>query len=64
MQLHLRFLWYSAAPHEDALWGEAFSVQPMQQSIQGQEKPDETLKNPHDLDFIVNLTIETTEITG
>ena len=36
----------------------------MQQSIRGQESPDEPFKNPHDLDFILNLTFETTEITG
>ena len=33
MHLCFHFFWWAAEPHADALWGKAFPVQPMQQSL-------------------------------
>ena len=55
MQSRLHFFWWVAESHEDALWGEAFPVQQMQKSLQGQKKPDEPFKNPHELDLIKTI---------
>ena len=52
MQLHLRFFWSFAEPHEDAQWGKAFQVQQVRQSIQRQTSPHKTFQNSHDLDNI------------
>ena len=50
MQLHLHYFWSLAAPHGDAQWGEAFQVQPMQQSLHRKAQPRKTSQNSHDVD--------------
>ena len=65
MQLHLRFSQSLAAPHEDAHWGEAFQVQPMQQSLHTKALPCKTSQYLHaqDSGFYLVLKYLTIEIT-
>ena len=50
VQLRLHFFWSPSETHEDALWGETFPMQQMQQSFHTEKPPDKTYNNPHDLD--------------
>ena len=61
MQLQLHFFWSSAEAHDDTLWRETFSVQPMQQSLQTKEPAHKTFQNTHNLDQILKKIILKTE---
>ena len=61
MQLHLYFFWWFTDSHEDAHWGEALHVQPMQQSFRTKEQSRSTFQNSHDLDSDCKSNFEVNE---
>ena len=58
MQLHLHRIWSFAETHEDAHWGEAFPVQPMQQSLHTKKHSCKTFQNSHDLEQNVETILK------